>query len=620
MESSPSDTAKSVVPYTHGLTGVDIPLDDRLTYIFWISVCILCLILLVGRVWQMANAHLRHLFNLHSKPEEQTYWSEEKTSLWPVLKRHLLYAPFYKKRHNKEIQLSSALNIGTLPSRLHSAILIFYLTSNVVYCAYLDYHRPKAALLAELRGRTGHLAVVNMVPLIILAGRNNPLIYLLRVSFDTYNLFHRWIGRVVVLEAVTHTLAWASNVIAASGSKAPAEHLRESQFLQYGMLGTVAFGLILITSPSVVRHAFYETFLHVHQVLALAAIVGVWVHCDLGKLPGSAYVRWALAMWIVERCVRLFRLIYRNVSRKGLTRVTIEALPSSEAGTEACRVSFELARPWKYKPGTHAYIYLPGISFWMNHPFSIAWSDTRPTPYLALENEKLPSSNSDLDLPKPNRTKTTIYMIIAKRTGMTRALYERAKAAPSRIVSVTGFVEGPYGGLDSLQSYGTVILFAAGVGITHQIGHVRDLLNQRAAGTTATRKIILVWSVKTTDTLEWVRPWMDEILGMPNRKQMLRLEIFVTRPRSAREVVSRSETVLMYPGRCNPDVILAREMERRIGAVGVTVCGPGAFADDVRAAVRRVGIGGGDVEGGGGGGGGSGSGGVCDFVEESFTW
>lgn len=33
------------------------------------------------------------------------------------------------------------------------------------------------------------------------------MIQLLGISFDTYNLMHRWLGRIVVLEAVVHTLA-----------------------------------------------------------------------------------------------------------------------------------------------------------------------------------------------------------------------------------------------------------------------------------------------------------------------------------------------------------------------------------------------------------------------------
>jgi len=93
-----------------------------------------------------------------------------------------------------------------------------------------------------------------------------------------------------------------------------------------------------------IRHAFYETFLHVHQLLALAAIVGVWLYCYLGNLPDTNYIRWVLALWIFDRSARLCRILYRNVSRYGLTKITIEALPGGTA-VEACRVSFKLARP-----------------------------------------------------------------------------------------------------------------------------------------------------------------------------------------------------------------------------------------------------------------------------------
>lgn len=462
----------------------------------------------------------------------------------------------------------------------------------------LDYGDSKAALLADVRGRTGHLAVVNMVPLFVLAGRNNPLIPLLRVSFDTYNLFHRWFGRIVILQSIAHTAAWAANVVAAEGSHGLNKHLAKSSFLQYGMLATVAMTIILVQSPSAVRHAFYETFLHIHQVLAFATVLGVYVHCKQGNLPQMNYLQWIVAIWLLERSFRMLRILYRNVSTSGCTKATVEALPG-----DACRVTFELKRPWKVTPGCHVYAYLPTVSFWMSHPFSIAWSDSRPTPYLTLEDEKLPTSQQDLGVEIPTRTTTSISLIMSKRSGMTAKLYNRARASPTGIITIAAAVEGPYGGLESLHSYGTVILFAGGVGITHQISHVRDLLAKYEEGSVATQKIIFVWSVRTTEQLEWIRPWMDEILAMPYRKQVVKIMMFITKPRDAREVRSRSETVLMFPGRASPKIIIANEMKTRVGATAVTVCGPGAFADDVRAAVREnIGRG------------------TLDFIEESFTW
>ena len=600
--STPAEpAAKEVLPYTHGLTGVDVPLDDSLTNILWLSIGALCLVILCVRFGQMGNAHLRHLLNLNASALQQSYWSEDRTSIWPKLKNNLLYAPLWKKRHNREFQLSRAMNVGTLPSRLHTLILSVYLISNIIYCMYLDYRDPKAKIMAELRGRAGHLSIVNMLPLIVLAGRNSPFIPLLRVSFDTYNLFHRWIGRVVALEALVHTLAWATNEYDAKGMKGISNSLHTVPLLSYGLLGTVALAAIMVQAPSIIRHAFYETFLHIHQFLAMMTIVGVKVHCKLGKLPGEGYIDWVIAIWVLERAARLFRILYRNVSPRRLTKVTVEALEGP--GIEACRVSIDLVRPWRYTPGCHLYIYLPVISFWMNHPFSIAWSDTRPTIDTTAADEKFPQRKSSC-VELGAHTTTTLSLIIAKRTGMTAKLFEKARISATGTFTTYGMVEGPYGGLDSLHSYGTVILFAAGVGITHQLGHVRELLEGHAAGTVATQRVVLVWSVKNTETLEWVRPWMDEILQMPNRKQVLKVLLFVTKPRSAREVVSRSETVQMFPGRCNPNIVLGREMIGRVGAVSVTVCGPGAFADEVRGAVRVV------VD----------EGKTVDFVEESFTW
>lgn len=597
---SPQST-NTVLPYTTGLAGVNLGRDDLTTQLLWLSVAGICVLVLLGRFLQMGNAHLRHLFNLTASPTQQNFWSKDMTTFWPRLKKHLIYAPLHRKRHNREIQLSKAVNAGTLPSRLHTTLLLLYLTSNVVYCCLLDYKNNNgAALIAEIRGRTGHLSVVNMVPLIILAGRNNPLIPLLRVSFDTYNLFHRWIGRIVVLEAVAHTAAWAVNMHTAKGFQGIKDSMGESGFIQFGLVGTLAMVIILFQSPSTIRHAFYETFLHLHQFLAVAAMLGVFMHSYKAKLPQQRYINWMISIWVLERIARSIRIVYRNVSCRGITKVIVEAMPGS---LEACRVTFEVQRPWKYRPGCHVYVYLPSVSLWMSHPFSIAWCDTRPTPYLSLEDEKLPQTKSDLDLPSLTRTTTSISLVICKRTGMTAKLYDKAKSSPTGIITLTGAVEGPYGGLESLKSYGTVVLFAGGVGITHQISYVRDLLNGNEDGTAATRKIILVWSIRTTETLEWVRPWMDIILAMPNRRQVLKVLLFVTKPRNPREVISRSETVQMFPGRANPAVILEKEMKTRVGAMAVTVCGPGAFADDVRLAAReRI------------------YDGAVDFVEESFTW
>lgn len=90
---------------------------------------------------------------------------------------------------------------------------------------------------------------------------------------------------------------------------------------------------------------------------------------------------------------------------------------------------------------------------------------------------------------------------------------------------------------------------------------------------------------------------------MDKRRECLRIMLFVSRPRSTKEIHSPSATVQMFPGRPNIETLLDLEVEQRVGAMGVSVCGSGALSDDVRRAVRaRQGAG------------------NIDFVEEAFSW
>ena len=154
-----------------------------------------------------------------------------------------------------------------------------------------------------------------------------------------------------------------------------------------------------------------------------------------------------------------------------------------------------------------------------------------------------------------------------------------------------------------MHSYGTVMLIAGGVGITHQVPHVRDLVAGYANGTVAVRRLVLIWIIQSPEHLEWIRPWMTSILAMEKRRDVLRIMLFVTRPRSTKEIHSPSATVQMFPGRPNIEALMDIEMENQVGAMGVSVCGSGDLSDDVRRAVRT-----------------RQHAANIDFVEESFSW
>ncbi|KAL8773003.1 MAG: hypothetical protein Q9209_002023 [Squamulea sp. 1 TL-2023] len=550
------------------------------------------IVILLGifRVVILSVRYIRTLTCLNN--DTQRYFKMPNLA-YGAVKQHLLYAPLLRRRHRRELHFGW-FHLGYVPTRFQSLFLAVVVIMNITLSVSgIEWSDTKTAALRHLRNRTGTLSVINMIPLVVLAGRNNPLISLLSISFDNFNLVHRWFGRIVVLQALAHSVAEMMIVIDEGKWKTMQYLFQKNEMFWTGLVATAAFIAIILTASAALRHAFYETFLHLHIALVVLSVVFLWKHLE-NTMPQN-YLLIMILLWAAERIIRFTTLIYRNVGRGG-TKAELELLPG-----DACRVTLEIARPWVFRPGQYAFITVPSVGLWTSHPFSIAWSNSSA-------DEKNQDSEKGYQITPDHilsnsQDKTSMSMIIRRRSGFTDKLFEKAERSSSGITAVSALVEGPYGGLASLQSYGTVMIFAGGVGITHQVPFVRDLVAGYASGTLAARKVVLVWVIQSPEHLEWIRPWMTTILAMDKRRDILRIQLFVTRPRSTKEIHSPSATVQMFPGKPNVDTLIEMEAENQIGAMGVSVCGTGGLSDDVRAAVRR-------------------RQGVrnIDFLEQGFTW
>ncbi|TEY45966.1 hypothetical protein BOTCAL_0325g00090 [Botryotinia calthae] len=541
-------------------------------------------------VWRVVMESVKYIRTMASLNNETQRYFAIPSSGFAKFKKHVLYAPVFSKRHNREIQMGRAINVGTLPTRFQLAFLLAYFGTNIAFCVVsITWDQSYATVAQQLRNRTGILAVVNMIPLFIMAARNNPLINWLNCSFDTFNLLHRWTGRIVTLQMIAHVAAWAASKVYASGWSAVWAAIGKSSMLMYGAIATIAAVVIMIQASSPIRHAAYETFKYLHIALVIVVIIGIYYHLKLSDLPQIKLLWGAIILWVTERVYRVLTVAYRNFG-KGGSRTLVEALPGN-----AVRVTVDMARPWKFKPGQHAYLYMPSVGLFQSHPFSVAWSEEAED----LSEEKLAMNRQDILAMQ----KTSMSFVIRARTGFTEKLFKKAEASPDGKLYTKCWAEGPYGGMHMMHSYGTVMLFAGGVGITHQVPHVRDLVAGYANGTVAARKVVLVWTIQSPEHLEWIRPWMTSILAMDKRREVLRIMLFISRPRSTKEIHSPSATVQMFPGRPNIETLMEIEMENQVGAMGVSVCGSGALSDDVRSAVRKHQYNG-----------------NIDFVEEAFSW
>jgi hypothetical protein len=177
--------------------------------------------------------------------------------------------------------------------------------------------------------------------------------------------------------------------------------------------------------------------LHGHIAGAALAIGAVWVH--LKERKQQLMLAGVIALWVMERSMRFIRLVVRNVG-KGGTSADVEVLPG-----DALRVTVRMARPWTFRPGQHAYLYLPSVGLWTNHPFSVAWSeeeDSNPSITSSESEEKgLPMNRQDI----LEQSKTSMSFIIRRRTGFTDKLFQKADLSAAGRFSTSAFVEGPYG-------------------------------------------------------------------------------------------------------------------------------------------------------------------------------
>ena len=192
---------------------------------------------------------------------------------------------------------------------------------------------------------------------------------------------------------------------------------------------------ITLTANSIFRHAFYETFKHLHIALVILVIITIWFHLKLAHLPQISLLIGVITLWVLERSTRIVKILYRNNAG---SKALIEALPGN-----ACRVTVDMVRPWTFKSGQHAYLYMPAIGLWTSHPFSVAWSEEAEQ----LDNEKLAMNRQDILAMR----KTKISFIIRERTGFTKKLFKKAEASPSGKFETKCFAEGPYGGLHKVR-------------------------------------------------------------------------------------------------------------------------------------------------------------------------
>ena len=148
--------------------------------------------------------HMRRLATLNS--DRQSYFAQR--NAFADAKKKLIYAPLGPHRMNRGLAFKR-IQLGSMPSRMQTLLLIHLVGINI-YLLVRDL--PAVPLpvsdLSQFYKRAATLALVNAIPLFVMAGRQNPLIALLGIDFNSFNTMHRWIGRFVVSLILIHAISY----------------------------------------------------------------------------------------------------------------------------------------------------------------------------------------------------------------------------------------------------------------------------------------------------------------------------------------------------------------------------------------------------------------------------
>ncbi|KAK0625796.1 ferric reductase like transmembrane component-domain-containing protein [Immersiella caudata] len=439
--------------------------------------------------------------------------------------------------------------LGNAPTIGHTLYILMFLALNIAFAAggYQSvqpnawFSSPWQEMMGYVSARTGVLGYALLPLTVLLAGRNNILLWLSDWSHSTYMLLHRWVARLFVLQCILHSVI---ELLLYMDKGVYEEELLKEYWI-WGIVATVAACAMLVGSVLVVRRWSYEAFLIGHVLLAVFVIAGCWYHVEFLFERKWGYEMWiyaACAVWFFDRAMRVGRVV-----KNGMRRATV-----TEVAEGLVRVDVPGVR-WTAEPGKHTYAYFPTLSPWRpweNHPFSVV-----PTALLRPKKtaESGSSQGESPDMEKSGAVSSRSSRLEGGDVGAGVTLYVKKSAGLTSLLnshqSLLTLLDGPYpsnhtGGLLKTDR---LILIAGGIGVTGVLPFIARHSNVK-----------LVWGLRET-----------------SRGLAADLE----------PALAGLEKDVRIGSRVNVTELLDEEEETGWGRIGVVVCGPGSLCDEVRAQV-----------------------------------
>ncbi|RBR12829.1 hypothetical protein FVER53590_14005 [Fusarium verticillioides] len=362
--------------------------------------------------------------------------------------------------------------------------------------------------LGPWSNRVGVLAYALTPWSIMLASRESILSLLTGVPYQSFNFLHRWLGYIILAQALLHTIGWIviETKLYAPQPKSALQLVTET-YMIWGIVATLLILLIFILSlPFVIRRTGYEFFRKAHYVLAMVYIGACYAHWD--KL--SCFLYLSLILWALDRALRLIRsalIHYQFISdgSMGFKHIhsSMKYFPDAKNG-DVLRLDFEHPQdPWNI--GEHFYLCFAKCSIWQSHPF---------TP---------------LSLPVVVDGMVRHSYILRAKSGETRKLADLARRELAANITATTplILSGPYGEsiARDLTPEVNVLCVAGGTGITYVLPVLLNIVRESVL---ETRKVRLIWAVRKESDMQWVQEELQAICKA-SKTHSIEVLIYITR-------------------------------------------------------------------------------------------
>ncbi|KAJ7729939.1 ferric reductase like transmembrane component-domain-containing protein [Mycena metata] len=487
-------------------------------------------------------AVVRLIVRMMWRPYGPSSW---RTGAATFFKKRLVYPALFNGRHN----VGYIYNLAAALPRLLSIYIFVIIAVGVILCC-IQYHsfEPNAIFsdrtdeMYSAVGVVGGVLSLAVFPLVwLMAARNNFFIPLTGWGFETFQVLHRWLGRLAFMYAQLHTVAYTAQYV--RRGEWSLKYLTSLWFI-WGAVAMVALFLLCTGSLRPLRTRYYETFLALHVLLSIFTIVGTQLH--IIHLYGEEYHyrKWiwvVVVIWGLERTVRLLRMLV--LSWHAPRAATITLVPGSDGAV--MRLTVPVPRAYTPSAGHHFYVYFPTLDWrvWENHPLSVAgWTAPR-----------VPDAEHSTATPTPGLTNPQVGALL----------------------------EGPYGHRHALETFETVVLVAGGVGIAPALAYVQEYAQVLGR----TERISLIFAARQLSFLREIAHYLEEA-GL---RGLVELKLFCTGEDTDVRTSNRDEKSeeggdgdVTY-GRPELGAVVQKEVSgAKAGRVAFYVCGPAGMSDAMR--------------------------------------